>query len=185
MSRAGTTFDVRGGGDGSCSSSSCGGGRLCMATRRRTGVTSEHVVGLVPRRSRNARAHRRSGTSLGFTAGSTSGSFRPRVGVGGRATPGRRPRVRDEPRSQRDGACCGNSCDVARSGPAVPTMCGRPVAPTRAQAPGSRSRPAGCPPRAVAATGGDGGGTLKPIVQGRATTCQENSTQASTQDCGW
>ncbi len=44
-----------------------------MAIRRRTDVTNEHVVGLVPRRPRSAWAHLRFGASLGLTAISTSG----------------------------------------------------------------------------------------------------------------
>ena len=57
---------------------------------------------------------------------------------------------------------------------------------------GRRPVPAGGRRRAVLATGGGGGGTARssavpawrPIVQGRATTCQQHSTQASTQDRG-
>ena len=47
-----------------------------MSIRRRTDVSSEHVVGLVPRKSRSARTHRGPGRSLGCGEASTSGSVR-------------------------------------------------------------------------------------------------------------
>ena len=161
-----------------------------MAIRRRTDVTNERVIGRGTRWSRSAWAHRRSGTSLGLTAISTSGSFRPRVGVAGRAAPRRRPRVRDEFRAQRDGAYRGRSClvNLVRSLPS-PTSSRRvpPVRPRRA----SRPCPGPGPYRAlwrprVAAVAGHRSRRRcplrRPIVQGRARTCRWAGPVTSTED---